>query len=144
MWLGIVNWLYFESFINHKNGGRMYDDPSCRFPYFYGSNELLWFRPWLCECDRIPTIHGWFFNTGREIKLYCESSWISTPVVGGSSYNKSTHDGFHKYVFSIFPFPTIMRIISLKAYIPINRSISLATNKKEHLHNLHVFFTYSD
>ncbi|KAI3516188.1 hypothetical protein L1887_15099 [Cichorium endivia] len=33
---------------------------------------------------------------GVEIRLYHELSWISAPVVGGTSFNKSTHDGFHR------------------------------------------------
>ncbi|XP_071714421.1 uncharacterized protein [Rutidosis leptorrhynchoides] len=31
-----------------------------------------------------------------EIRHYRDSSWISAPVVGGSSFSKSTHDGFHR------------------------------------------------
>ncbi|KVI05667.1 uncharacterized protein LOC112524268 [Cynara cardunculus var. scolymus] len=31
-----------------------------------------------------------------EIRLYRDSSWISAAVAGGTSFNKSTHDGFHR------------------------------------------------
>ncbi|MFS7958818.1 putative SOUL hem-binding protein [Helianthus anomalus] len=71
-----------------------------------------------CYISLMMVLSSWYANAATEspvymvvlsapdveIRLYRESSWITALVVAGTSFNKSTHDGFHRFVLLIFPF----------------------------------------
>ncbi|GKD63238.1 heme-binding protein 2-like protein [Tanacetum coccineum] len=72
-----------------------------------------------------------------EIRLYHESSWISAPVMGGtSSFNKSTHDGFHRlyqYIHGANEDNTMLQIAK-----PILTTITSTPNGLDYLVNMYL------
>lgn len=83
----------WQSFRTNMENQRLFINFACYYYCFLGCLSLLFSGSNAIESPQYTVIRS---ELGVEIRLYNESSWMSSLVRGGTSFEKSTKEGFHR------------------------------------------------